>query len=773
MKLGLYFICKDETDCLEKMLESTTGIFDEIVAGYTSKNHPETEKILNKYGCKIVPIDWTNNFAKARNTAMKACTSELNMWLDTDDILTFNGITKQEFRDKTIKAFTDNASLGCVWLEYKYDFDKYGNCILTHERERIMRKGWFEWKGSLHENCIALFGVLNQREDKVYVKHNTNPKRIQDSAKRNLEIAQSTYDQEKKDGTLEYLTVYDLARSISVLAVIKVEGKVMRGIEASLPYFSEALEIAKDDNNRAEILMKLAEIMRRFGKIAEAQELDSKVIKLKPKWPDGFIGLGESYFQLNRYDDALACYVNSLNLDIPIEILAQDPTKYKVKVYEKIAWCLFYLEQGEKSLLYINKVLESNPHDSEMLSLQAIITDVLEKQQMTDKILAIKKELDKEKNPDKIKNLALALPDYMKDEAFAIRMKNEFCPTNVNNRVIIYCGESTHPWSPNSVRKGIGGSEEAVIYISKELAKLGWNVDVYCICDAEGNYDGVMWKSLWSYTDNEKCDVFVAWRNPEFLRIAPKTGKKYMWLHDVKLDKDWDPSLNDKVDKVFFLTNYHRGLLKSLPEDKVFITGNGIIPDQFKQFDDVEKVKNRCVYISSPERGLEFLLKSWTDIKKNVPDATLAIYYGFDVWDICYGNDEKMRKKKETMLKAIADMKDLGVTYVGKVGHMELAEALARASYWLYPCIYPEISCISAMKAQASGCYPITSGYAALAETCKYGLAVFKKEDWVKEVTKMLNSKTDLKFTDEMKKRARKEFSWVNVAKGWSELWKK
>ena len=47
-------------------------------------------------------------------------------------------------------------------------------------------------------------------------------------------------------------------------------------------------------------------------------------------------------------------------------------------------------------------------------------------------------------------------------------------------------------------------------------------------------------------------------------------------------------------------------------------------------------------------------------------------------------------------------MKQPGVTFHGMVGHMALSEALASSGVLAYPTSFPEISCITAMKAQVA-----------------------------------------------------------------------
>ena len=50
-----------------------------------------------------------------------------------------------------------------------------------------------------------------------------------------------------------------------------------------------------------------------------------------------------------------------------------------------------------------------------------------------------------------------------------------------NNSIVIYSNFPFHveDWSPLSLNKGIGGSEEAIIYLSQELVKLGYQITIF------------------------------------------------------------------------------------------------------------------------------------------------------------------------------------------------------------------------------------------------------------------------------------------------------
>jgi hypothetical protein len=45
--------------------------------------------------------------------------------------------------------------------------------------------------------------------------------------------------------------------------------------------------------------------------------------------------------------------------------------------------------------------------------------------------------------------------------------------------IVILCGKGYEEWGPHTLDKGMGGSEEAIIYLSREMGKRGWEVTVF------------------------------------------------------------------------------------------------------------------------------------------------------------------------------------------------------------------------------------------------------------------------------------------------------
>lgn len=184
----------------------------------------------------------------------------------------------------------------------------------------------------------------------------------------------------------------------------------------------------------------------------------------------------------------------------------------------------------------------------------------------------------------------------------------------------------------------------------------------------------------------------------------------------------------------------------------------------------------RVIYTSSPDRGLEHLLKMWPDVKKEVPDAELHIAYGFQLFDQFYKDNPGAMMWKANMLKM---MQYEGITDYGRLSQPELEKLMRTCGIFSYPTHFGEINCISAIKAQAYGCEPVVVNYAALKETVQFGRKVEgdiyddeTKDEFKKQLIDALKNPMSEEKRKEMSKWA-EQFKWSNIAKSWNEEFKK
>ncbi len=172
-------------------------------------------------------------------------------------------------------------------------------------------------------------------------------------------------------------------------------------------------------------------------------------------------------------------------------------------------------------------------------------------------------------------------------------------------------------------------------------------------------------------------------------------------------------------------------------------------------------------YFSAYYRGLEVLLRMWPEIRKQVPDATLDVYYGWESWVAYQGEDDFYHKMEDQFHK----LKDDGVTVHGRVSHEALAKAMKQTKVWAYPTEFPEIHCITALKAQEAGCYPVVTNVAALNETVKSGTVIksqriyhdeYKQKKFIEAVVNALQSESATPPVDKT--------AWSDVAADWTSF---
>jgi hypothetical protein len=183
---------------------------------------------------------------------------------------------------------------------------------------------------------------------------------------------------------------------------------------------------------------------------------------------------------------------------------------------------------------------------------------------------------------NKIPALLESLPLELGREAFVSFIANEVNEPRTwgDNEIAYYAsmgGEHFEQWSGNSVNKGIGGSETAVIRLAEEWVKKGWSVTIYGDPrDEEGEINGVTYRPYYEINWKDKFNILILWRHPYFLDRVESAKKLYVDLHDVASQLDWTPERMDKVDKVFFKSKYHRNMIPKLVDKKARVISNGI-----------------------------------------------------------------------------------------------------------------------------------------------------------------------------------------------------
>lgn len=290
-------------------------------------------------------------------------------------------------------------------------------------------------------------------------------------------------------------------------------------------------------------------------------------------------------------------------------------------------------------------------------------------------------------------------------------------------RINFLVNEVNGGWGPADLR--LGGTEESVVNWAEELVKRGHEVTVfrnynplneagYIICKGV-SYEDRGWYGGKTSTLGDICI------NVKSSEVSPKEPTLY---------------LTNEVDASNIDLSAYKGVIwpsqwavDNIPvNNKTFILPHGYDPKHV--YPDEKKIPKQCFYASSPDRGLDVLLKAWPKVSEAHPDATLILTYG--------------------------GKSDLpGVITLGEADDLTMDEIYNSSDVWCHPCTGGELYCMTGKKAQVAGCIPVIIPTMALSETVRRGFKVEDPKDYAQSLIEVLNMPMELR--DVMRKEVIKE----------------
>lgn len=793
----------EPVEIVERSINSVKDVVDDLYITITHKgdqpkdDHPLVV-LLKSFNANISFFKWTYNFAEARQFALDQTPKSKDnyiYWQDADDVLV-NAPKLREALEAMVRV-----GAAAIYFDYWYqvDLDEKGNVreiLIKHKRERIIRNDdTWRWVGDLHETLIEqkqenILRITDKQFDDIYVLHLTSNDRLDVNIDRNAEILEKAI---KKQNRSDPRTIISLAKVYFDKAKMTEMPERKLHLDLALNLFHEYLSgsgrpgeagyqtASGWPEERSTAHSYIAEIAIMAGHPEVAVGAYQEAISEAPQFPNYYIDMAMAYVMMDDYKKAEHWLNVATTLPEPKTTIIQFPRDIKSRALEVSFHINMHKQKLEWALEDAKKLVQLFPKDEMAKQRVQTVNSLLTYNKACQSVVFLAKYLENIKEKDRIPHLINAIPSEMNGEKFVAEMKHLFMPPRVwdKNEIAILCGPGFEKWDANSVKTGLGGSEEAVVYMSQELTKLGWKVTVFANPEKPGNFNGVEYKVWHDVNPKDEFNALILWRGIGFVDVEPKAKFTMVWMHDVPNNPDFTEERVEKVDKIAVLSEYHKSLLRmykdgifeKMPEKKVFLTSNGIPEINVKPW---KGNPHRIIYSSSPDRGLQYLLRNWGTIRKEVSDAELHIFYGWDVYDAIHrGNPERERWKKQVMQM----MKQDGIVYHGRVGHDALHYEMSKSGIWAYPTDFTEISCITAMKAQKLGAIPVVTDYAALTETVKNGLRVdvdIETEEGQKEyfdslIALLKDTKKQEEIREPMMKWAADYFNWSNVAKLWDE----
>lgn len=790
IKIALAMIVKgddEEALLLERCFENIGPYVDGKFITSTYKKGETPNKAVNNvsklYNAEISYFEWCNDFSKARNYNFSQVPKDYDyiLWCDADD--QFRGLEKLK---NTIEANKDIDAFG-LW--YLYEFDEYKQPTVVHKKTMIVRNdGCLEWVGALHEDFKENRSVKTKFIEGIERMHFTNEKRIEISRNRNVEVSLEDSKQNPEDPRVWW----NLGNSYLGSAQS----------EKAKDVFYKFIDMSNSEEEKYLAYCRLSEIENMLSNRDKAIQNLQIAIGMRPDYSDAYLQLGYLYFSYRDFDKAESYLLQGLIKKPPYHsIIVYNPRDYDYNPMMLLAKTYFEKNRPDLALPMLEGCLKIYPENE---TIKIYVEDMKKERDRLEKVLLKAKELEDVTDKELLRKELDSLDDDLKSHPAIniIRNRNFIRETSSGKDIAYYCGMTDHEWNPELFKtKGFGGSEEAVINLSKEWAKKGYNVTVYNNCGPqEITADGVNYKPFWTFNSRDKWDYLIIWRHPKLLDYELNADHIYVDMHDVIQDGEFNQKRLDKIEKVFIKTQFHRSLFPSIPDTKIEIIPNGIDFNLFKVLEEQELAnkkdgKERSVWkdqylivnTSSPDRSMDVMPKLFRMIKEKVPQAQMKWAYGWNTFDETYRGDSKMMEWRTNLQKEI---EEAGIECLGKIPQSECAKLYLEGNILAYPSEFAEIDCISVKKAQACGCVPVTTDFGAFNESVQYGVKIHsdktkdtwcppfthsfgikdekQQQEWVDAVVEQLQKPIDDRV--DMKNWA-KQFSWDLIADKWVKVY--
>lgn len=766
--LTLCIIVKNEEKTLPKLLGSIVSHVDQVVVTDTGSTD-KTKEVCEQYcGDKLkwTTFEWCDDFSAARNyNFSQAEKGSWVVWADADDVV----VNAKEL--KAIAKDCDKNNINAVMFPYHYVVDENGNTTCLQTRERLIKNdGTYKWIGRLHEAMLPITKMaVASSLDHVQWVHQAKADRVETSKWRNLDILEKALEAEIAENKVDPRTLYNLGNAyFTVDNYQKALACYVRYIPLS--GWVEEIYLARHRTALALLYTKQFDL---------AMEAALKAVSVKPEYPDAYIDLGKICYESQDYEKAIYWFKEALKKETPKNLPVYNPMDYTANLYWLLGHSLAQHNKYTEAHENFKKFQVYYPKHEEVAQILETLDEAMEEAEDIKAIARVAKltnDLALKNNQYENKIWSVIPRKYLEfPEILYYKNRISSKTTSTGKEMAIYCGKCVVEWDPSLEKAGgIGGSEEAVINIARLLVQKGWKITVFGRPIKEGNYDGVEYKHFTEYNPRDRYDVFISWRMPSVMNTEINAAKKYVWLHDCTPETMFTPEILRNTDKIMVLSKYHRSLYPEIPEEKFMYTGNGINPEHFEA--KIKKNPKYCINTSAPDRGLEVLLKMWPEIRKEVPDAELHWFYGWEVFDGLHkDNPEKLVYKAR--IKELLNQP--GVFEEDRADHLTIAKKYKEAQLWLYPTEFTEIYCITADKAQAGGALPVTTTMAALDERVKYGTKMdvhnmysnelVQKEYINKVINYLKNPELVNKEREGMVDYALTNCSWVRIADQWDK----
>ncbi len=287
VKISACYIVKNEESTLGRSLESIRSVANEIIVVDTGSTD-QTANIAQQYGARIFYYQWSNDFAAARNYALKQAKGDWIIFLDADEYIREDKIANVRPLIETLHGKKEIDSVICVMENLAGVDGQLFGCNPTVRIFRNLRS--ISYLGKIHESIFKngkSTRAVKVNAEGIVIRHTGYSKEsIKEKLHRNNQAIEAELAQGKARG-IAYLYLCDGYWGL-------------RQYEKAIEYARKALEVKQPEKTMLDHkpYVILLESMVKLGNYSESEidAIRARAVAHYPDHPD--ILLQQAYFYL-------------------------------------------------------------------------------------------------------------------------------------------------------------------------------------------------------------------------------------------------------------------------------------------------------------------------------------------------------------------------------------------------------------------------------------------------------------------------------------------
>ncbi len=359
--ISLCMIVKNEEENLPETLSSVKDYVDEIIIVDTGSTD-NTVEVARSFGAKVYFYKWNDDFASARNEALKHATCDWILSMDADDTMNGSDILKlKEYLKETdalgfsipIFSKVEDRSLNITNTVVNYLVRIFKNDPRVRFKRRIHE--------FVDQSIYDIGGKIERIDLPVFHRGYTDPNIFIKKLERNKRLVELALEEDPQDHNL---WVY--------------MGKTYLGqedLENAEKCYRRAIEIAEENRNRSSSLyflqsayIDLALIVSKT-RLEDAIELFNKAIEIDPNFPDTYYYLGTMYYNKGLFEEAYETYKKVFQVDANKSLIAISHLGIRGELtLTMLQATALQLGLIKEAIGYGNRVLEINPNNAAVLN---------------------------------------------------------------------------------------------------------------------------------------------------------------------------------------------------------------------------------------------------------------------------------------------------------------------------------------------------------------------------------------------------------------------